>query len=77
LTILPDIHMNVIRQEQQRDPTLRAIAEALKNDLPFPSTLEAHRRLRQAMTNKTTAEKGVRVTTTTEGSKDRYRSVIT
>ncbi|KRX51409.1 Retrovirus-related Pol polyprotein from transposon, partial [Trichinella sp. T6] len=47
LTIQPDIPMNVIRQEQQRDPTLRAIAEALKNDLPFPSTLEAHRRLRQ------------------------------
>ncbi|KAL1232309.1 Bifunctional uridylyltransferase/uridylyl-removing enzyme [Trichinella spiralis] len=39
--------MNVIRQEQQRGPALRAIAEALKNDLPFPSTLEAHRRLRQ------------------------------
>ncbi|KRY46761.1 hypothetical protein T03_8292 [Trichinella britovi] len=31
----------------------------------------------QAMTNKTTAEKRVRVTTTTEESKDRYRSVIT
>ncbi|KRX29868.1 hypothetical protein T09_5282 [Trichinella sp. T9] len=39
--------MNVIRQEPQRDPTLRAIAEALKKDLPFPSTLEAHRRLIQ------------------------------
>ncbi|KRY06383.1 Transposon Ty3-G Gag-Pol polyprotein, partial [Trichinella patagoniensis] len=47
LAIQSDIPMNVIRQERQRDPALRAIAEALKNDLPFFSTLEAHRRLRQ------------------------------
>ncbi|KRZ85337.1 Transposon Tf2-8 polyprotein [Trichinella sp. T8] len=47
LAIQSDIPMNVIRQERQRDPALRAIAEALKNDLTFSSTLEAHRRLRQ------------------------------